>query len=471
MPEFLERPREGTLEHVVFKSLGVLDFDGQLSHKTVAAGVWRALNNNHPPDPKYKYAETPVTRMNHNLLKLPEEVFESDRRDELEGIKAAVRNAAEVKSFLLNHPDQQGRLDSVIGHALELHRIKSPFYWRESTTADPRYHKSIYTEAQNLPLEMNRYNARQLADFANARLNAGKEGFTIMDVGTGGGNTIRFALEEIRRLNPEHMRKITVVLNDIEDASINRVAESLTKDFGVNRVITVPSTFYAFAQGLGMNGMPRAWRMADDSTYKDIENLRGKVDAFTSFASFNNLPHSGLVFRTVHELLHKGGRAFIGDWSGYDVTKRSFSQRELDREIRQFRGNSRVTVRDNVKGIWWFWLHHHGYTELKTGQTRWWNRLERYIDRSPNVNVLDWFNRNHPKMEAERVKRQRKYTFFGYANRAYRTPEMVVDAAKKAGLAVHYAGYPMANATSSGDIKFAEFNPRFATWHAVLVKR
>lgn len=463
--------KEGTLEHAVFKTLGVVDFDSPVNHTTVHPAVWSALNNGHPDVSSYKYAGTPITRMNHDLLKLPSEVFEDGRREDLEKIVGAIKQTREVKAYLTQNPGEKERLDEVIAHALDLFRVKSPYYWRDSTTADPTYHKSIYLEAQNLPLEMNRHNARQLAAFAHEKLSGGQKEFTIMDVGTGGGNTIRFALEEIRALDPEHLGKVNVVLNDIE-TSVSDVGKKLKADFGVKSVTVVPTTFYALPQTLGLKGMFPAWKMAADGDYEKIARLKGKVDAFTSFASLNNIPHSGLAFQTISALLRKGGRAFVGDWSGYDTTQRKFTQKQLDRKIPVDGG---VTVRKNIKGFWWFWLHHHGYIDLPTRQAKqlkWWDKLENYIDTSPQVDVLDWFNKNHPKMEAERIKRRRKFTFFGYANRAYRTPEMVRDAAANAGLVERYLGYPMAGKkqTEDGKITFEPHNPRFVTWSGIFEK-
>ncbi|MBI5229172.1 methyltransferase domain-containing protein [Candidatus Micrarchaeota archaeon] len=474
MSRFL-RVRKGSLEQVVFKTIGVDDFNSPVNHTTIKPHIWTALNNNRADEPRYKYSVKPITRMNHNLLKLPVEVFEEGRQQDLEKIFNAIKQSRETREYLAEHPEESERLNSVVMHAIDLLRIKSPFYWRDSTKQDATYHKAIYIEAQNLPLEMNRHNARTLARFAVKRMAAGQKEFTIMDMGTGGGNTIRFALEEIRKLNSVYLARINVVLNDIE-LSVNEVSEKIKQEFGVKNVMVIPTTFYVFPQALELKGMFPAWKMAAENDYRRIAFLRGKVDAFTSFASFNNIPHSNLAFQTIFELLRPGGRAFLGDWGGYDITQRKFTQRELNRRIRA-RGN--ITVRDNIKGFWWFWLHHHGFTQIgrdsqgrESRQLKWWRKLEKHIDTAKEVDVLDWFNRNHPRLEAERVKRKRKYTFFGYANRAYRTPEMVRKSAKQAGLRELYLGYPAANRTGTEDcqIIFEKHNPRFVTWFGVFEK-
>ncbi|MFH1780043.1 MAG: hypothetical protein ABH803_02775 [Candidatus Micrarchaeota archaeon] len=460
--------KPNSLESVVFKVMGTTDFETPLDHTTVHPKVWRVINNNRP-EGIHKHGANPPGRMNHNILKLPVDVFEGKRKNELDLIKKTIKKTKEVKEYLEINPEEKKSLNRVINHAIFLHTLKSPYYWRTSLTADPKYHKSIYTEAQNIPAEMNRHNARELAKFAHEKLSAGQKEFIFMDTGTGLGTTTRFVLEEIQKINPDHLKKITVVLNDIDKKTLTQVGDKLKQDFGV-KLELLPSTFYVAIQALKTKGMKEAWRMADEEVYEKMQKLKGRLDAYTSFASWNNLPHSEIAFKTVKALLKKGGKAFLGDWGGYDITQKEFTQNELDRKINA-EGN--VTVRKNIKGFWWFWLHHHGCIDLNTNQQKWWRKLERHIDTADKVNVLNWFNSNYKKMEAERKKRGRKYTFFGYANRAYRTPEMVRNAAVKAGLKVKYVGYPLANkkTTENGSITYEPHNPRFVTWHAILEKR
>ena len=101
-----------------------------------------------------------------------------------------------------------------------------------------------------------------------------------------------------------------------------------------------------------------------------------------------------------------------------------------------------------------------------------WEKLSDYIDTSKEVSVYKWFEENHETLESHRMQNQRKFTYSGYANRAYRTPEDVIRSAAASGFKVNHVIYPMADKTEGPKTKTAwgKPNPRSVTWHADLEK-
>ncbi|MGC8851298.1 MAG: hypothetical protein ACP5O3_03680, partial [Candidatus Micrarchaeia archaeon] len=113
-------------------------------------------------------------------------------------------------------------------------------------------------------------------------------------------------------------------------------------------------------------------------------------------------------------------------------------------------------------------MWHHGYINPAEGDNYWWKKLENYIDTSQVVDVKRFFDEHVKEMEEHRVAEGRGFTYFGHANRAYRTPEDVLNAAEKVGLRARRVFYPLADRleTEDGKLKWTEPNPRFVTWHA-----
>ncbi len=463
----------------VYTHFGIRKF-GEPVEGQVHPAIWKEISGGFAPD--HPNADS---RMSHNLLKVPEE-HRSARTDEKK-LRQIVEAIPDIQEHLDAHPQDRKAMPGIFKDAVFWHGIVAPFYWRASTGQDPKYHKLIGSAAEGIPLEMNRENAKRAAQTLADRLEAKPTGLvTLMDVGTGPGNTSRFTLQELvkelqARGQPADLSRVRVVLNDVEK-SVDSVADKFAgeefKAYGLKRenVHTMATSFFAASQVLNVPGMPKSipWPMADEPTEKLIKSLEGRVDVLVSGASFNNLPHSSLAFRTVHALLAKGGKAHVWDWGGYDVSKKTYTQKQLDRVIHTTEG-AKVTVRENIKGFWRFWLEHHGYTHAESRDETWWKRFEHYVDSKTNnyVDPLDWFTRYRPELEAHR--NGRAFTTFGHANRAYRTPEDVSVSARKAGFRIDSISYPVANREGTREpanppVTWDKPNPRFVTWQATLAK-
>jgi len=456
------------LRELVFKHFGLEFFEEPLD-KTTTPEIWAFLNN------EKHVQDTPVWRMNHNRLKLPEEHL--SKIIDLKELKRIVLKQSDVETFFERNPREKKKFDEYFNEAVFWHAIKSPYYWRESTSKDSKYHSLIASAAEGVPLEMNRFAARKSAEFIRKRIDSGKP-VTVMDVGVGGGNTIRFLLQELRNVGVKNAGNLKIVLNDVEP-SVFEVAKKLASEFSSlslteKNFVCIPTTFYAVSQVLGIKGMPKhhPWKLADENVVKVIKGLKKNVDLLVSGASFNNLPHSKLAFSTVNALLKNKGKAVIWDWGGFDVTQKIFSQKQLDRKIKTIHPNEsrRVTVRENIKGFWRFWLEHHGYTSAEEKDDKAWRMLEHYIDSSEKVDVYSWFNEHVEELEA--LRRGRAFTYFGHANRAYRTPEDVIKVARRTGFKINQVSFPLADrsGTEDGKIVWSEENPRFVTWFAELTK-
>lgn len=454
---------------MVFNHFGLKSFEEPLDKATMPE-IWAFLNNGkHTTD-------TPVWRMNHNRLKRPEEHL-SESID-LKELKKIVLNQLDVKTYLKENPREEKKFNEYFKEAIFWHAIKSLYYWRDSNSVDPKYHSLIASAAEGIPLEMNRFAARKGAVFLKKRIESGKQ-VMVMDVGVGAGNTIRFLLQELRNAGVKKTTNLKIVLNDVEP-SIFDVAKKLASEFSDLSVTEknfafVPTTFYAVSQVLGVKGMPekQLWKLAKADAASTIKDLKGNVDLLVSGASFNNFPHSNLAFSSANALLKYGGKAMLWDWGGFDITQKSFSQKQLAREIKtinptELRG---VTVRENIKGFWRFWLEHHGYTSAQEKDAAAWRKLEKYIDSAPLVDVYDWFNQHADELEDEH-RCGRAFTYFGHANRAYRTPEDVIKVSRKTGFKINQVSYPLADRgwTEDGKIIWREVNPRFVTWFADLTK-
>lgn len=493
------------LERMVQSHLGVARYESSLGENTHPA-VWGVLNHATPEvNVAHRLGDNPIRRMNHNLAKLSEEHIGgeepahptfgigtaldpvADKRLYFSQVRDAVAAIPDVAQHLRSNPGDLRKLDRIVRDAFTLHQIKSPFYWKESTGVDPKYHGLIASAAEGIPLDMNRENARGAAIALNKRMNTA-EGATLMDVGFGPGNTTRFTLEELVKLQQKtsgnaDLRNVKLVLNCVEP-SLKANAEKMVSEFTAHglkpeNVTIVNGSFYAAAQALNVRGLPdkMPWDLADAPTLKALAGLKGKVDVMVSGAAFNNLPLSRVNFATIRKLLRKGGEAHVWDWGGYDTTRRAFRQKDLDRKIPTDTG-SKITVRENIKGFWRFWLEHHGYTaraKPADAPASWkpdekmWTELETHIDTAPVVDVYKWLNENADRLEAHRG--DRTFTYFGNANRAYRTPEDWQHA-RQFGFSV-MTRYPMADKDHSEatGIPWKAPNPRFVTVKALLVKR
>jgi SAM-dependent methyltransferase len=450
------------LRKLVYGAMGVTDFETPTKRATHPL-VWRYLNPFHDID-------TPLSRMNHNPLKLPEEHLE--KHFSVTGLKRVVRSVPEISAFLRKNLAARRSFDKVFQDAVFFHQVKSPDYWKESD--ETRYLTRITQSAEGVPAEMNEHNARLAAEELLVRTFPNKnKTVTVLDLGTGAGGTIIPVLERLKQhhhIAPEFIEKLKIYLNclqpHLEDVKARLVELGLREE----NVVFVPTTFYAFSQAMGVKGMPEThpWPFADAKQLHELQQLRGNVDVIISGASMNNLPRSKLAFDTLHALLKVGGKAFLWDWGGFDLAKKQYSQKELDRVVRTTHG-AHVTVRDNIKGFWRFWLNHHGYIDQEQNDERAWNELEKHIDNAEIVNVLGWFNKNYPALE--RYRNGRVITKLGHANRAYRTPEDVALAAKRAGFKIREISYPLADKVDKDEKPFwKKPNPRFVTWQAILEK-
>ena len=454
----------GRLRRLVYGAMGVTDFKTPLE-KAAHPAVLKYLNPFHEID-------TPLSRMNHNPLKLPEEHL--GKQFGVTGLKWVVLKVPEISAFLRKHPAALSYFNKIFEDAVFFHQVKSPFYWRQA--GGTGYLKTITASAEGIPAEMNANNARLAAEDVIIKTFPPKnKTVTLLDVGTGAGGTILPVLERLKQYHyasPEVFGKLKIYLNCLQP-NLDEVKEKIAA-YGVKKenIITVPTTFYAFSQAMGVRGMPKIhpWQFADAEQFHELHKLRGKVDIIISGASMNNLPRSKLAFDTLHALLKPKGKAFLWDWGGFDLAKKAYSQKELDRTV-QTTGGTPVSVRDNIKGFWRFWLYHHGYIDPEKGDEKAWNKLEHYINTAKQVNVLDWFNNNYLMLE-NRHRKNRDFTELGNANRAYRTPEDVANAAKRSGFKITKITYPLAGKTETrdGKTKWTEPNPRFVTWQAVLEK-
>ena len=453
--------RTPELREMVFRVMGAGDFETPLE-KAAHPAVWAYLNSG------YHDAETPILHMNHNRLKLPEEHLQ--KHFSLKKLKEIVLEIPEIQRHLKERPEEKKEFNGVFQDAVFFHQVKSPFYWKKA--GGDEYLKNISAAAEGVPQDMNEHNAETAAETAHQLLLKRKKGFvTILDVGTGTGGTIIPVLRKLAARHPDALSRTRVVLNCVQP-NLKEVKEKL-EDLGVSwkNVVLVPTTFYAFSQAMGVRGMPEEhpWPFADSETLRKIKGMKGKIDVIVSGATLNNLPRSSLAFDTLYALLSKGGRALLWDWGAFDLAKKEYSKKELNRDIKTI-GRKRVTVGDNIKGFWRFWLYHHGYIDPKKFDNKAWEKFEHYFNSSPKIDVYGWFEKNFS--ELEKLRGNRDFTTMGFANRAYRTPEDVARAASHAGFKVNEISFPLASHGQSGDAKFnwIKPNPRFVTWHADLQK-
>ncbi len=381
----------------------------------------------HPHSKLGPVAGYPKYQIFHELAKLPQEHI--GNFVDLNHLRSTLRSQPAIASLLKAHPSLNASFEASVQRAVRERGIKGSKYWE---TAPKEYIDKIIAGGKANPNVMN----QRMGDVCRRHFGEEVKPRTILDIGTFSGGTISGV---VSGLKPEQRRLLNVVLVDVAGKIVKEHAVPELVKLGVPRknIRVIPSSFYNAA--VAFRQMPRPLHEKGQRKYAEIfKALSGKVDFISAGASTINFANDLRPFMaSVKSLLKKGGVYADWEWGSAEARTPTVNVPELKKKVI---GPNNLTEHDSYVSFLNFWMGFFNYPAYVK------DKLFSDIERSKEFNFFRWVEANEKWMEQERRNSGAGLLDdpAGFRNRAYRTPDSMLQAAQKAGFTQTTAEHPIA---------------------------
>ncbi|MBU1120652.1 hypothetical protein KJ660_02125 [Candidatus Micrarchaeota archaeon] len=386
----------------------------------------------HPYSHKGPKEGYPLYQICHDVSKLPKETVANFVS--VPELMRKLKQDQVIRGLLKRNPELETSFERSVWQAISERGVKSSkLFWQR---APKEYIDAIVKAAAGNPNPMN----ERIGEVAKKLFGGGIEHRTILDIGTFAGGTITSAVE---KLSLPQRRLLTIVLVDVNSGVVRRHAVPALVKLGVPKqnIKVLPTSFYNAA--VAFKKMPKPLHEKGERAFKKFfSQLTGKVDLITAGASTINFANDlSPLLKSVRILLKRGGVFADWEWGSAEARKRKVNTEELKR-IKIWEINQKaVTEFDAYVSFLDFWLGFFNYpANVK-------KKLFEDIEHSREFDFMGWCERNVKWMEQERINAGKPILAdpAGFRNRAYRTGDAMLKAARIHGFDVQKPSYPLAN--------------------------